>query len=124
MVSFRTKYVVMCACFFALLSTSDLLGGQPVLYGRVFLATPRGNAILRDVRIRLLVPGTNDAKAQTYSDSNGRYAFYQVSAGSYEIQFLIGNSVLRQRVGNQKKERVAVQLAPGMSKLADVIVEK
>jgi hypothetical protein len=124
MVASRFKYVLICSCLMGLISTTDLLGGQPVLSGRVFLATPRGNAVLRNVTVRLLTPGSNVVKAQTYSDSNGRYAIYQVIAGSYEIQFLVGNSVLKQRIGNQRKDRVLIKISPATSKAVDVIVEK
>lgn len=124
MVSSRLRYLFICICLVGILPTTGMAGGQPVLSGRVFLATPRGKSVLRDVRVCLLTPGSNVVKAQSYSDSNGRYAFYQVNAGSYEIQFLIGNSVLKQRIGSQRKERVTVQVSPPANKVLDAIIEK
>lgn len=124
MASQRIKYLCMCVCLLTLLVSTVVFAARPALTGRVLLATPRGTLVLRDVRVLLLVAGTNTMKAQTYTDSNGTYAFFQPNNGSYEIELMLGNSILRQKVGVQWKTKTSVQLFPTIMKVVNVIVAK
>ncbi len=127
----RNQSIVVCCFSLLLTSATALVAAQPTVSGKVLRSTSSRPEALRDATVRLFKPDTNDVVAQTYSDTWGVFAFYNLGEGTYDMQINLGQAVLKQRSGDQLKDRVRIEVPrvdrqSGKSagrKLADVVVE-
>lgn len=69
---------------------------KPVLSGRVSIKSAAGLRPLRGAKVELLRANVGRALHQTYSDSNGNFAFYRVPRGRYNLRVVFGNNTLAQ----------------------------
>jgi hypothetical protein len=123
LISHNGKSALFSLFLLILLTAPASFGPQPSLHGRLFIATPRGTAALHNATIRLLGWSTHEIRAQTYSDSRGNFAFYNLSSGSYEIVVLLGNSILKQKMGTQLIDTLPIQFSGGSLEVPDITVE-
>ena len=102
-------------CLAVLVSANPTSAKQPTLSGTVMNVLPEGNAPLPRARVELLSPGTNQVKYGTYTGPTGRYAFWQVAAGTYDLRVKFGRRVLNQVIGGRpptKRQRIKLTASP------------
>lgn len=76
-----------------ILLASGAEAGAPRLAGSVVKTS--GGA-LSQAKVELLQPGTDKVEHSGYTDSHGRFALRDVSAGRYELRVQFGSRVLTQ----------------------------
>ncbi|MFH1148228.1 MAG: carboxypeptidase-like regulatory domain-containing protein [Pseudomonadota bacterium] len=94
---------------------------QPAVSGKVFLSAPSGPVPLSGAIVRLV---SNDPARtrHTYTDSRGLFALYDIEAGTYEIQIVLGNRIMKQKVNDGFATTRLINVSGSSLKIPDIFV--
>jgi hypothetical protein len=113
-------FSILPALAFTVTMTTMAAGSD--LAGRVSLRTPTGSGPLNNARVRLFNTGDTVAVQNVYTDSQGKFTFYEVKSGDYEIEVLFADKVLFMKSNNQYLTQKRVTLSDQNFNLGTITV--
>lgn len=97
---------------------------EPSLYGKVKLRTSDGDIPFKNAKVELLDVRNEEDKVlfNTYTDSYGNFAFYEIPENDYYLKVLKGERVFDQLEGDERINRRLVNVIAQSTRLPDIIV--